>query len=123
MFRYVFEWFAIILLFGFIMIMCNTKLTEKDIYVITFVWAISRICLTFENRRNTMIKRVVKITGGVEWIVDTINDFIKNDLKESEYVVEIKYMKNGEQLKPCEKNRGIGFETIIAAIIHVGELK
>lgn len=51
MLRYVFEWFAIILLFGFIMIVCNTKLTEVDLYVITFVWAICRICLTFENRR------------------------------------------------------------------------
>ena len=51
MLRYVFEWFGIILLFGIIMIMCNTKLTEEDLYVITFVWAISRICLTFENRR------------------------------------------------------------------------
>lgn len=51
MFKYVFEWFGIILLFGFIMIMCNTKFTEEDGYVITFVWAICRICLTFENRK------------------------------------------------------------------------
>ena len=51
MLRYVFEWFGIILLFGFIMIMCNTKLTEEDLYVITFVWAICRISLTFENKR------------------------------------------------------------------------
>ena len=42
---------GIILLFGFIMIMCNTKFTEEDGYVITFVWAICRICLTFENRK------------------------------------------------------------------------
>ena len=51
MLRYVFEWFGIILLFGFIMIMCNTKLTDADLYATTFVWAICRICLTFENRR------------------------------------------------------------------------
>lgn len=51
MLRYVLEWFGIILLFGFIMIMCNTKLTEEDVYVITFVRAICRICLTFENKR------------------------------------------------------------------------
>jgi len=51
MLRCVFEWFGIILLFGFIMIMCNTKLTEEDVYLITFVWAICRICLTFENKR------------------------------------------------------------------------
>lgn len=51
MLRYVFEWFGIILLFGFIMIMCNAKLAEEDVYLITFVWAICRISLTFENRR------------------------------------------------------------------------
>ena len=51
MLRYVFEWFGIILLFGFIMAMCNTKLTEEGVYLITFVWAICRISLTFENRR------------------------------------------------------------------------
>ena len=51
MFKYVFEWFGILLLFGFIMSMSNTNLTEEDIYLITFVWAICRISLTFENRR------------------------------------------------------------------------
>ena len=51
MLRYVFEWFGVVMLFGFIMLMCNTKLTEEDVYVITFVWAICRISLTFENRR------------------------------------------------------------------------
>lgn len=51
MLRYVFEWFGIILLFGFIMSMCNIKPTEEDLYAITFVWAICRICLTFENKR------------------------------------------------------------------------
>ena len=51
MLRYMFEWFGIILLFGFIMIMCNTNLTEEGVYVITFVWAICRVCLTFENKR------------------------------------------------------------------------
>lgn len=52
MLRYVFEWFGIILLFGFIMKMYNTNLTEEDVYLTTFVWAICRICLTFENRRK-----------------------------------------------------------------------
>lgn len=52
MLRYVFEWFGIILLFGFIMMICNTKLTEEGVYITTFVWAICRICLTFENRRK-----------------------------------------------------------------------
>lgn len=41
-----------------------------------------------------MIKRVVKITGGPDWIVDTINDFISNDLKEKEYVSDVKIIEN-----------------------------
>ena len=66
-----------------------------------------------------MIKRVVKITSGVESLVDKINDFIKNDLKENEYVIDIKYIKNGSRLKPYEKGRGEVYETIIH-IIHIG---
>ena len=69
-----------------------------------------------------MIKRVETITGGVEWIVDTINDFISNDLKENEYVIDIKYIKDGSRLKPYEENRGKGFETVVVAIVHIGEL-
>lgn len=74
----------------------------------------------------TMIKRVVKITNGVESIVDAINDYISNELKENEYVIDIKYMENGSRLKPYEENRGIAFETDVIAIIHIihiGELK
>jgi hypothetical protein len=70
-----------------------------------------------------MIKRVVTITSGVESLVDAINDFISNDLKENEYVVNIKYMKDGSRLKPYEENRGISFETVVIAIMHIGELK
>ena len=70
-----------------------------------------------------MIKRVETITSDAEFIVDVINDFISNELKENEYVIDIKYMENGERLKPCEKNRGIGFETVIVAIIHIGAIK
>ncbi len=70
-----------------------------------------------------MIKRVVTITRGVESLVDAINDFISNDLKENEYVINIKYMKDGSRLKPYEENRGIGFETVVIAIMHIGELK
>lgn len=69
-----------------------------------------------------MIKRVVTITSGVESLVDAINDFIKNDLKENEYVINIKYMKDGSRLKPYEENRGPGFETVVIAIMHIGEL-
>lgn len=51
MFRYVLEWFGDVMLFGFIIKLCNSNFTDEDLYIITFVWAISRICLTFENRR------------------------------------------------------------------------
>lgn len=44
----------------------------------------------------TMIKRVVTITGEVESLVDAINNFISNELKENEYVIDIKYMKKVE---------------------------
>ena len=61
-----------------------------------------------------MIKRVVTIKSGVESLVDVINNYISNELKENEYVINIKYIKDGSRLKP--------FETIVVAIIHIGEL-
>lgn len=67
-----------------------------------------------------MIKRVVKITSGVESLVDVINDFISNELKENEYVIDINYMKDGSRLKPYEKGRVEVFETVVVAIIHIG---
>ncbi len=70
----------------------------------------------------TMIKRVVNITSGIESVVDKINDFIKNDLKENEYVMNIKYMKDGSRLKPYEEGRGPRFETVVVAIVHIGEI-
>ena len=70
----------------------------------------------------TMIKRVVTITGDVEVLGDKINYFIKNDLKENEYVINIKYMENGKRLKPYEKGRANVFETVVVAIVHIGEL-
>ena len=70
----------------------------------------------------TMIKRVVTITSNFETLGDKINDFIKNDLKENEYVMNIKYMKDGSRLKPPEEGRGEGFETVVVAIAHIGEL-
>ena len=48
----------------------------------------------------TMIKRVLTIPRGIESIGDVINDFISNYLKENEYVIDIKYIKNGTRLKP-----------------------
>ena len=70
----------------------------------------------------TMNKRIVTITSNFETLGDKINDFIKNDLKENEYVMNIKYMKDGSRLKPYEENRGLGFETVVVAIVHIGEL-
>ena len=70
-----------------------------------------------------MIKKVVTITSGIESLVDKINDLISNDLKENEYVIDIKYMKDGSRLKPYEKGRVEVFETVVVAIIHIGELK
>lgn len=70
-----------------------------------------------------MIKRVLTIQRGIESIGDVINDFIKNDLKENEYVINIKYMENGRRLKPYEKNQGIDFDIVVVAIVHIGEVK
>ena len=70
----------------------------------------------------TMIKRVVTITSNFETLGAKINDFISNDLKENEYVINIKYMKDGSRLKPYEKNRGPRFETVVISIVHIGEI-
>lgn len=70
-----------------------------------------------------MIKRVVTLTSGVESLVDKINDFIKNELNENEYVIDINYIKDGSRLKPYEKGRVENFETIVVAIVHIGGLK
>lgn len=69
-----------------------------------------------------MIKRVLSIPRGVESIGDVINDFISNYLREDEYIIDIKYIENGIRLKPYEENRGKGFETVVVAIVHIGEL-
>ena len=68
-----------------------------------------------------MIKKVVTTTNGVELMADVINDFISNELKENEYVIDIKYMKDGAQLKPYENGRGEVYEAVVVAIIHIGE--
>ena len=70
-----------------------------------------------------MIKRVVTITSGVESLVDVINYYISNELKENEYVINIKYIKDGIRLKPYEKGRVEVFETVVVAIVHIGEIK
>ena len=69
----------------------------------------------------TMIKRVVTIQRGIESVGDVINDFISNYLRENEYVIDINYIENGIRLKHYEEGRGEGFETVVAAIVHIGE--
>lgn len=68
-----------------------------------------------------MIKRVITIPRGIDTIGDVINDFISNYLRENEYVIDINYIKDGSRLKPPEEGRGEGFETVVVAIIHIGE--
>lgn len=69
-----------------------------------------------------MIKRVLTIQKGIESIGNVINDFISNYLREDEYVIDITYIKDGSRLKPPEEGRGEGFETVVVAIVHIGEL-
>ena len=68
-----------------------------------------------------MIKRVLTIQRGIESIGNVINDFISNYLREDEYVIDITYIKDGSRLKEPEEGRGEGFETVVVAIVHIGE--
>lgn len=68
-----------------------------------------------------MIKRVITIPRGIESIGDVINDFISNYLRENEYVIDIKYIKNETRAKPYVEGRGVDFETVVIAIVHIGE--
>lgn len=70
-----------------------------------------------------MIKRVMAIPRGIESIADVINNFISNHLRKNEYVINIKYIKDGSRLKPYEEGRGEGFETVVVAIVHIGAIK
>ena len=70
-----------------------------------------------------MIKRVVTMQRGIESIGNVINDFISNHIRENEYIIDIKYIENGTRVKPYEEGRGEGFETVVVAIVHIGEIK
>lgn len=70
-----------------------------------------------------MIKRVLTIPRGIESIGNVINDFISNYLRENEYVIDIRYIKDGSRLKQPEEGRGKGFETVVVAIVHIGEVE
>ena len=69
-----------------------------------------------------MIKRVVTMSRGIESIGNVINDLISNYLREDEYVIDITYIKDGSRLKRPEEGRGEGFETVVVAIAHIGEI-
>lgn len=46
-----------------------------------------------------MINRVITFKSTAELLADKINNFIKNELNEDEYVMDIKYIKDGERYK------------------------
>lgn len=69
-----------------------------------------------------MIKRVLTIPRGIESIGNVINDLISNYLRENEYIINITYIKDGSRLKTYEEGRGEGYETVVVAIVHIGEL-
>lgn len=65
-----------------------------------------------------MINRVITFKSTAELLADKINDFIKNELGEDEYVMDIKYIKEGKQYKRGESGK-IEFETFVTANVHV----
>lgn len=65
-----------------------------------------------------MINRVITFKSTAELIADKINDFVKNELGEDEYVMDIKYIKDGERYKKGE-NGNIELETFITANVHI----
>ena len=68
----------------------------------------------------TMIKRVITIRNHAKVIADEISDFISKGLKENEYIIDIKYMEDSRRLSG--KTYGIDYETVVIAIVHIGEL-
>ena len=65
-----------------------------------------------------MINRVITFKSTAELLADKINDFIKNELGEDEYVMDIKYIKEGEQYKRGESGK-IELEAFVTANVHV----
>ena len=68
--------------------------------------------------RLTMINRVITFKSTAELIADKINNFIKNELNKDEYVMDIKYIKDGERYKKGE-NGNIELETFVTANVHI----
>lgn len=68
-----------------------------------------------------MINRVITFKSTAELLADKINNFIKNELNEDEYVMDIKYIKyikDGKQYKRGESGK-IELETFVTANVHI----
>lgn len=65
-----------------------------------------------------MINRVITFKSTAELLADKINNFIKNELNEDEYVMDIKYIKDGKRYKKGE-NGNIEIETFVTANVHI----
>lgn len=50
-----------------------------------------------------MINRIVTFKSTAELLADKINDFIKNELNEGAYVMDIKYMEDDTSVVKTEK--------------------
>lgn len=65
-----------------------------------------------------MINRVITFKSTAELLADKINNFIKNELNEDEYVMDIKYIKDGKQYKRGESGK-IELETFVTANVYI----
>lgn len=65
-----------------------------------------------------MINRVIPFKSTAELLADKINDFIKNELNEDEYVMDIKYMEGGRRYI-CGENGKMETETFVTANVHI----
>lgn len=69
-----------------------------------------------------MINRVITFKSTSELLADKINDFIKNELNEDEYVMDIKYIKDGKRYK-CGESGKIELETFVTANVHIKNVR
>lgn len=65
-----------------------------------------------------MINRVITFKSTAELIADKINNFIKNELNEDEYVMDIKYIKDGGRYV-SDENGKMKTETFVTANVHI----
>ena len=49
MLGYIFEWFMLILLVGFIYKTCGWRLESEDVYVFTAIWGVAKICIKLDK--------------------------------------------------------------------------